>query len=55
MMFRDNRGTTLLEYAMVASLVAIASITILATLGRSVSKEFSKVNAEMSHVSPTVT
>ena len=52
---KDRRGVTAVEYALVAALVAIAAVTILATLGTSVSRTFSKVNAELSHVSPSAT
>ena len=52
---KDRRGVTLLEYAIVTSLVAIAAVTILSTLGTTISSEFSKVNAEMSPVKPSAT
>jgi len=42
------RGVTMLEYALIAALVAIAAVTILSTLGHTVSSVFSKVNANMS-------
>ena len=52
---RDRRGTTMIEWAMLAALVAIAAITILSTMGHTISSEFSKVNAAMSKVGPSVT
>jgi pilus assembly protein Flp/PilA len=46
---RENkRGVTMVEYALIAALVAIAAVTILATLGTSVSTVFSTVNSNMS-------
>jgi len=44
----DLRGVTMLEYALIAALVAIAAVTILSTLGTTVSSVFSNVNANMS-------
>lgn len=44
----DIKGVTMLEYALIAALVAIAAVTILATLGTTVSSVFSNVNANMS-------
>ena len=44
----DLKGVTMLEYALIAALVAIAAVTILATLGTTVSSVFSNVNANMS-------
>jgi pilus assembly protein Flp/PilA len=45
---KDKKGVTMLEYALIAALVAIAAVTILSTLGTTVSSVFSKVNANMS-------
>ena len=42
------KGVTMLEYALIAALVAIAAVTILSTLGTTVSSVFSNVNANMS-------
>ncbi len=44
----DLRGVTMVEYALIAALVAIAAVTILATLGTTVSSVFSNVNGNMS-------
>ena len=44
----DLRGVTMVEYALIAALVAIAAVTILATLGTTISQTFSTVNANMS-------
>lgn len=51
---RNTNGVTLLEYAMIVALVGIAAVTILSTLGGSISKEFSKVNAAMAPVKSSV-
>ena len=52
---KDRRGVTMVEYGLVAALVAIAAVTILSTLGTTISSEFSKVNAVMNPVKPSAT
>lgn len=52
---KDRSGVTLVEYSLVAALVAIAAVTILSTLGTTISSEFSKVNAVMNPVKPSAT
>ena len=42
------KSVTMVEYALIAALVAIAAVTILATLGTTVSGVFSSVNSNMS-------
>jgi pilus assembly protein Flp/PilA len=44
----SERGVTMMEYALIAALVAIAAVTILSTLGHTISTTFSKINANMS-------
>jgi pilus assembly protein Flp/PilA len=44
----SQRGVTMVEYALIAALVAIAAVTILSTLGHTISTTFSKINANMS-------
>jgi Flp pilus assembly pilin Flp len=45
---RDREeGQALVEYALLLSLIAVASIGILTTLGHSVSGIFSKINVEV--------
>ena len=44
----SERGVTMMEYALIAALVAIAAVTILSTLGHTISATFSKINANMS-------
>ncbi len=39
----DENGATAIEYALLASLIAIALVTILGTLGTRLSQEFSKI------------
>ena len=46
---RDWKGVTMMEYALIAALVAIAAVTILSTLGTTISATFSKVNAKMAY------
>jgi pilus assembly protein Flp/PilA len=43
----DLRGVTMIEYALIAALVAIAAITILTTMGTSISQIFNKVNTAL--------
>ncbi len=45
---KDRRGVTMLEYAFVAVLVAVAAVAILATIGTTVSGMYSKVNSSFS-------
>lgn len=47
-LLRDRRGVTMLEYALIAALVAVAAVTILTTLGSTVSGVFSTINDKMS-------
>jgi pilus assembly protein Flp/PilA len=43
----DDRGATAIEYALIASLIAIAMVTILTNLGTRLSKEFSEVSSAL--------
>jgi pilus assembly protein Flp/PilA len=47
-LLRDRRGVTMLEYALIAAFVAVAAVTILTTLGSTVSGVFSTINDKMS-------
>ncbi len=47
-LWSDKKGVTMLEYALIAALVAVAAVTILTTLGSTVSGVFSTINAKMS-------
>jgi pilus assembly protein Flp/PilA len=47
-LYRDESGVTMIEYALIAALVAIAAISILTTMGTNVSKIFSKVSNKLS-------
>ena len=44
---RDEAGATAIEYALIASLIAIALVTILTNLGSRLSGEFSEVSAAL--------
>jgi pilus assembly protein Flp/PilA len=44
----DEAGVTMIEYALIAALVAVAAITILTTLGTNVSKIFNTVSNKLS-------
>jgi len=41
----DESGATMVEYAIVVSLVAAVCVTVVTTLGQKVSNQFSTVNA----------
>jgi pilus assembly protein Flp/PilA len=43
----DETGATAIEYALIASLIAIALVTILGNLGKRMSQEFSQVSAAL--------
>jgi pilus assembly protein Flp/PilA len=43
----DNSGATAIEYALMASLIALALVTILTNLGTRLSGEFSEVSAAL--------
>jgi pilus assembly protein Flp/PilA len=47
-MLRDRRGATAIEYALVASLIAVAAITAMKNLGGNVNQTFTNVNGAMS-------
>ncbi len=46
-LFVDESGATAIEYALIASLIAIALVTILGALGTQLSAEFSEVSSAM--------
>ncbi len=43
----DESGATAIEYALIASLIAIALVTILGSLGTRLSQEFSEVSSAL--------
>ena len=45
--FNDDAGATAIEYALIASLIAIALVTILTNLGTQLSAEFSEVSSAL--------
>jgi pilus assembly protein Flp/PilA len=44
---RDAEGQAMIEYALILALVSVAAVTILSTLGVSVSSIFSQINADL--------
>ena len=44
----DERGATAIEYALIASLLAVVLVGVLATLGTRLSAEFSEVSGALS-------
>jgi pilus assembly protein Flp/PilA len=43
----DESGATAIEYALIASLIAIALVTILGSLGTRLSQEFSEISSAL--------
>jgi len=43
----DNSGATAVEYALMASLLALALVTVLTNLGKGLSTEFSEVSGAL--------
>jgi pilus assembly protein Flp/PilA len=46
-LFRDQTGVTAIEYALVASLIAIAAVTFMGAIGTSLNTTFSNVAASL--------
>ncbi|MDD2860726.1 MAG: Flp family type IVb pilin [Acidiphilium sp.] len=46
-LFNDKRGVTALEYGLIASLIAVAIITILTTVGGDLNNVFSKISGSL--------
>ncbi len=44
---RDEKGATVIEYALIAALVAVAVITVFTTLGTNVTSKIGEVNTEL--------
>jgi pilus assembly protein Flp/PilA len=47
-LLRDRRGATAIEYALVASLIAVAAIVSMQSLGQNVNNTFKTVNQSVS-------
>ena len=45
--FRNNSGVTMIEYALIASIVSVASLTVLNTLGTSLRDIFSTIAGQL--------
>ncbi|HXT08411.1 MAG TPA: Flp family type IVb pilin [Roseiarcus sp.] len=45
--FNDDAGATAIEYALIASLIAIALVTVLGTLGTKLSSVFAEVSSAL--------
>lgn len=43
----DDRGVTMIEYAMIAGLISVVAITLLTAMGTSVSNIFSSINSAL--------
>jgi pilus assembly protein Flp/PilA len=46
-LFKDDEGATMVEYAIMVSLIAAICVSVVSTLGQTTSKEFSTVNASL--------
>jgi pilus assembly protein Flp/PilA len=44
---RDESGVTAIEYTLIASLIAVAAVTVMGTVGTNLSGTFSKVAASL--------
>lgn len=44
---RDRRGVTMLEYGLIAALVAVVAITALTTLGQNLGKTFDSIASQL--------
>ncbi len=44
---KNSKGATAIEYGLIAALIAVAAITAMTNLGKSVSNTFNKVNANL--------
>lgn len=49
---RDESGATMIEYGLIAALVAVAAIVALQALGTSISSIFTAVGTKINSVSP---
>jgi len=43
----DDSGATLVEYALIVGLIAVACLVIIGTLGTNISNEFSKIATDV--------
>jgi pilus assembly protein Flp/PilA len=46
-LLRDRKGVTAIEYALVASLISIAAVALMGTIGTSLSTTYSNVASEL--------
>ena len=46
-LLRDEDGVTAIEYALIASLIAVASVTLMGTIGTNLTTTFSKVASSL--------
>jgi pilus assembly protein Flp/PilA len=44
-LIQDEAGVTAIEYGLIAALIAVAAVTVMATVGTNLSTTFSKVGA----------
>lgn len=50
---RDESGATMIEYGLIAALVAVAAITALTTMGESISGIFTSVSGKIDGAKPS--
>jgi len=51
-LLKDQSGVTLIEYALLAALIAIVSIVMITGVGQSVNRTFSVVNSALTSATP---
>jgi pilus assembly protein Flp/PilA len=44
---RNRRAATAIEYGLIAALIAVAAVSAMTTLGKTISKTFNNVNSNM--------
>jgi pilus assembly protein Flp/PilA len=51
-LIRDSRGATVIEYGLIAGLIAIAAITAMSQLGTNLRKPFNNVSNTLNNATP---
>jgi pilus assembly protein Flp/PilA len=46
-LIRDDNGASMVEYALLVALIAVVSVVILTTLGKTIAGEFTNINSDL--------